>query len=130
MLPPPLNSEMEVMRNRSFERKATLLNNYIHNLCIFKVRVYRIIDGSLKHNTSVDGKALLSNITEYHWIYESKHDKMYGLGRVENTCVYFKIRICYRGESSMKIVIADTYDDLIKNVMSERIYKKYKKWMS
>lgn len=123
----PLNSEMDKIR--SLDKKANLVNNFIHNLCIFKVRAYRLIDGTLKDTNPSEGTTLLSNITEYHWIYESKCNKLYCLARVGNDCVYFRIRIGYLDQSSMKIVIADSYDELIKNIMSERVYKRYKKFI-
>jgi hypothetical protein len=130
MLPTPMSSEMEVSKVRSFNKNTTILSNYIHNLCIFRIHAYRLIDGTLRSNGITEGEALLSKITEYHWIYESKHDKLYCLACIGANYIYFKIRISYQDRSSIKIVIADTYDDLIKCAMSKRAYKKYKKWMS
>ena len=107
------------------DKNMKIVNTYINTLSIFNIRSYKLINGLFKENIVSDGKTLLSNITEYHWIHESKHEKLHVLASTQNTCIYFKISFSYQNIPRLKIVLAESYDDLAKNVLSNRNYRKY-----
>jgi hypothetical protein len=108
-------------RSKSFERKATNIRS-MTSLSAFKVKAYTLVDG-VKQPTSAP---FIKDIKEYYWIHESGVDKIYGIGYTGSYYIYFKIHQgVYKSEASVKFLIANSVDELVKHGMSERTYKKY-----
>lgn len=108
-------------RSRSFERKTSNIQS-MTGLCAFKVKAYRLVDGT-KLATAAPS---IKDIKDYYWIHESGVDKIRGLGYTGSQYVYFKVRegLCGK-ETSILFILSDSLDDLFKYGMSESSYKKY-----
>lgn len=108
-------------RSKSFERKASNIQT-MASLCAFKVKAYTLVSG-FKETVPAPR---IADIKDYIWIHESGVDKIYGLGHTGSQYVYFKIRqgVC-ESETSIKFLMASSFNDIMVHGMSEKTYRKY-----
>ena len=92
------------------------------SLCAFKVKAYTLVSG-FKETAPAPR---IADIKDYIWIHESGVDKIYGLGYTGSQYVYFKIRQGVgESETSIKFLMASSFNDIMVHGMSDKTYKKY-----
>jgi len=109
-------------RNLYLEKKKAIIKSYLDNSCVFKVKMYKILDNSY---VRIPCEYDFRDATEYYWVYETCTDKVYAIVRLGKDFAYVKIRSPFERLPCMKVFISDSYDQLIKNALSKSVYKKY-----
>jgi hypothetical protein len=112
---------------RSFQRKLRYLKENMDSCFFAYTKVYTLVNGKKKRAQTEFNIPILHSLDAYYWLYMTHAETFYGLGKYKEWYIIFSFKYDTLEEPSVKIILSDTREALIRDGMNARMYRRYMK---